>query len=260
MKMRSHICQLCKKMFDRRNGKRIYQFCSRSCAQKQLSPGNRGHEALLKKWTKAFGNEIAIEKLAIHIQKRSNASAGKQNPRFGITLSPETRAKIASSCTGIPNVVKGKTYKEFYGVERAIELGKQHSNKLKSGFSSGKIKPSAYSKSAPIFRGVQLRSKLEQAAIEFLEKRDGLIFGQSLLYEDVKVTWHDVRNESHTYIIDLHDVINHIIYEVKPAWKVTNPSDEMSRKSLAAAGLSGLTYRYLTDKDIHMMYPKKEVK
>jgi hypothetical protein len=147
--------------------------------------------------------------------------------------------------------LKGKTFVEFYGEERGDALAQQHSEKLKAGFASGKIKPTAHSASAPVFRGVRLRSKLEQSAIEFLEKRDNLTFGADLLYEHPStfVTWTDQLGIEHTYVPDLLDAKNDIVYEVKPAWKVASPTDEMIRK-MDALGAAGHKHAYLTDAEI----------
>jgi hypothetical protein len=251
VKLKAFVCEHCGQTFERRNGKRVYRFCSTSCAQQVIAPISRGYKPLMKKWIAEHGEERAIEMMAVYMQKRSDIVSGKNNPRHGAELTPETRQKIAVSCTGIPNVLKGKTFEEFYGSDRARQLGTNHSHKLKAGYASGKIKPNVRSGSAPIFRGVQLRSLLEQRVIEFLERRNGLIFGQTLLYEDHKtfVQWHCVDGKQHTYVPDLHDTVNDVVYEVKPAWCVRKPTDEMQRK-MAALVASGRSCAYLTDEDL----------
>jgi len=185
----------------------------------------------------------------VHLREVRAKAATKRNT--GRTQAIETKQKIAVSCTGVTNVLKGKTFEAFYGSMRAKELGDEHSRKLKEGYATGRLKPTARSCSAPVLRGVRLRSQLEQSAIEFLEKRDGLVFEQTLLYEDpaVFVQWFDAEGRSHTYVPDLHDIIRNVVYEVKPAWRVNAPTDEMQRKKQAMLN-AGHKYQYLTDLDL----------
>jgi hypothetical protein len=221
----------------------VYKFCSRSCSSKHAVKsgrtclGNKEYEALR-------GKEAAD----LRKHKKSIASARKNTGRV---LSDASKKKIAASCAGVPNVLKGKTFEKFYGAERAALLSAQHSERLKEGFASGRIKPTARSRSAPVFRGVRLRSLLEQSAIEFLELRDGLVFGETLTYEDpaTRVQWCDLRGRSHTYHPDLFDKKNNVVYEVKPAWLVAKPTEEMTRK-FSALELTGKKSLYLTDADI----------
>jgi NUMOD3 motif-containing protein len=251
MKLRTHECERCHSKFDRRNGKRIYRFCSKSCAQQTIAPANRGYRSLMKKWIAVHGESVAVEMMAEQLQKRSDAARGENNPIYGTHRSASTRRKLSAAAMGVPNALKGKTFVQFYGLERGKQLAEEHSQKLKAGYASGRIKPTARSCSAPTFRGVRLRSQLEQHVIEFLERRDAITFGQSLLYEDPNtyVQWSSADEQHHTYIPDLHDTINHVVYEVKPAWCVRTPTDEMQRK-MAALVASGQQCAYLTDEDI----------
>ena len=77
------------------------------------------------------------------------------------------------------------------------------------------------------------------------------MFGETLLYEDksTRVQWTDAEGKGHTYSPDLHDLVNGVVYEVKPAWQSENPSDEVRRKMLALKA-SGRQCAYLTDKDV----------
>lgn len=89
---------------------------------------------------------------------------------------------------------------------------------------------------------------LEQTVIEFLEKRDNLEFGKTLLYEhkDNYVRWVDTQGKPHTYIPDLYDTINDIVYEVKPQWLIESETEEMRRKRLAVEQTRSL-FRYISD-------------
>ncbi len=241
-------CNLCEKDFERGAGKRIYKFCSRFCAAKFNAQGQRTYEAIFNRWVEKFGEEEAKIRLERNKKRRSElALVGN----MGRVLSEETKQKISKSCTGISNALKGKTFEEFYGAERGKLLGEQHSKKLKEGFASGRLTSNGRSAYSPIFRGIRLRSKLEQLAIEFLEKRDCLSFGSTLLYEvkAIRFQWIDEFEKSHTYQPDLYDVVNNIIYEVKPAWRVDRPTLEMNFKRDAVVN-SGYVFRYLTDRDI----------
>ena len=250
--LQTFTCKCCGKSFQKRTGIRKYEYCSRECsAHSEANKVHNGYEAYFRRLSCQYDEETARQMLDEHIQKRSYATRGENNSRYGATLSDDTRQKITTSCTGIPNILKGKTCEEFYGPERANVLATQHSEALKRGYAAGRLSPTARSHSAPIFRGVKLRSQLEQAAIEFLERRDGLVFGETLLYEDksTRVQWTDAEGKGHTYSPDLHDLVNGVVYEVKPAWQSENPSDEVRRKMLALKA-SGRQCAYLTDKDV----------
>ena len=45
-----------------------------------------------------------------------------------------------------------------------------------------------------------------------------------------KVQWFYKEYVSHTYTLDFHDIINNIVYEVKPSQMISLPIDEMIRK------------------------------
>lgn len=248
------ICKECNTSFTKkeRSCDKPFKFCSTSCAAKFNARDQRSYDALYARWKEKFGEEEAHRRLEQNKLVRSKAST---NCNLGKLKSEETRKRISASCTGICNVLKGKTFEEFYGPLRAAELSNNHSKKLKEGYITGRLTPTARTKSAPTFRGIKLRSQLEQRAIEFLEKRDALTFGTTLLYEDksTRAQWIDALGKQHTYHPDLHDVKNGIVYEVKPAWKVNNPTEEMQLKYFAAlkeAGKLERAFRYLTDKDI----------
>ena len=249
MKKKQFICERCETSFERRNGKRVYRFCSRDCSALVTASKNKTNKAKYAIWCSKFGEEEATRLLAEMIKRRSIRST-KQNA--GRTLSELTKKKISKSCNGIPNKLKGKTFVEFYGKERAKELGEQHSNILREGYASGRLSPVPRMAKAPTFRGVRLRSLLEQHAIEFLEKRDNLVFGETLFYEpkETRVQWFSSDGKSHTYCPDLYDTKNQIVYEVKPHWKVLKETEEMRLKMLALTN-SGFNNKYLTDNDIH---------
>jgi endogenous inhibitor of DNA gyrase (YacG/DUF329 family) len=227
-------CEYCKKDFEKYvKASQFPKFCSKKCSNiHKMTNGDSafcGFEKKCQRWIEKYGQEEAEKRLEIFKDKKSKATIKKN---IGKNLSQSTKEKISKSCTGISNPVKGKTFAQFYGQERAEELCKRHSQKLKEGYASGKLKPTARSKSAPTVDGIRLRSKLELTIARHLEKKFSLKLGETLLYEDpaTKVKWIDHSGEYHTYTPDFHDIVNNIVYEVKPSWKIINPTDEMNRK------------------------------
>jgi hypothetical protein len=151
---------------------------------------NRSEKDLLSSWTKTIGSEAADEKLQ-RLKLSKSESATRNNT--GKNHSDITKRKISESCQGNKNVLKGRTYLEYYGPDRAKQLSEEHSRKLKEGYASGRIKPSVRTKSAPAYKNVKLRSMLELRVIRFLEESENLCFNDSLFYEHsaAHVTWHD---------------------------------------------------------------------
>jgi hypothetical protein len=92
---------------------------------------------------------------------------------------------------------------------------------------------------------------LEADIIKHLEETQGLILGEDLLYEPkfARSKWIDENCKSHTYIPDLYDVKNNIVYEVKPISQVRDESDHLRLKRLAVER-RGFTFRYLTEVDL----------
>ena len=251
MAYKKFVCEHCSCVFDKgssENAKRVYRFCTRTCAQRAVAPGNRSYAALFKRLSEKYGHDEAVVRLERYKARRSELAIQHNTGR---TVSEETREKIAASCTGVSNVVKGKTYVEFYGEELAHAMGKAHSEKLKAGFKSGKLKPTRGTRKAPTYKGTKLRSLLEMHAIEFLEERDGLEFGVTLLYEDktTRVQWYNEAG-SHTYHPDLHDIVSGTVYEVKPAWIVRRMEDELRRKTDAARAAHD-KFEFLTDETVY---------
>lgn len=214
----------------RRSG--LPRFCSKKCSSKfKVENGLCGFSS--------FESLIAAGKEDVAKKISSSRSSSTTRRNTGRKLSEETREKISQSCTGIQNPLKGKTFVEFYGEERARELRDQHSQKLREGFTSGRLSPPyaegdkrAVHGKVNVYKGTKLRSLLERHAIEFLEERDGLTLGVDLIYEDpeIRVQWIDEVGKTHTYIPDLHDTKNGVIYEVKPNWQIENMTDEISAK------------------------------
>lgn len=220
-------CLQCKKDFEKYvKASQLPKFCSKKCSSKFNSALGKNAYSSFDEMKNAGFSE---EKIDV-IRKKRKEGALKAN--IGRELSQSTKEKISKSCTDNSNPIKGKTFVEFYGEERANELGKSHSQKLKEGYASGKLKPTARSKSAPTVDGIILRSKLELTIARYLEKKFNLKLGETLLYEDpaTKVKWIDHSGEYHTYTPDFHDIVNNIVYEVKPSWKIIAPTDEMNRK------------------------------
>ena len=241
--VRTLLCDFCKTYFTKHvKASQVPKFCSRRCACKFLAASGRNAAS-------SFSSTCLPPDVVEKIRRARSSSTRSRN--LGRRLTKATKSKISKSCSGIENPLKGKTFEQYYGAERAAELSREHSRKLRESFASGRIKITTRTKSAPTFRGTKLRSELEKDAIEFLERRDGLLFSSTLLYEadSTKVQWLDACGISHTYTPDLYDVKNDVIYEVKPKWKVVNPTDVMKRKEKAILD-SGRKFRYLTDEDI----------
>lgn len=237
----SRACEFCDKIFTKYSrASRPSRYCDKSCSSKHLTKQGKTCFASFQKMNKKRADKLR--------QIRSKLTT-KSN--IGRKLSNLTKQKISRSCLGNINKIKGKTFEEFYGPDRAKELSKNHSKKLKEGYASGRLNPSFYTKNAPTYNGIKLRSKLEFDVIKFLESTKGLEFGKTLLYEPLftRVKWLSADGTSHTYIPDLYDCLNEIIYEVKPYWKVMSPSYEMVAKREAIL-TSRQTFKYITDNDI----------
>ena len=221
------VCKYCGKEFTKftNPAKRAYCFCSKECRTTYGSESGEfgfcNYNKLFERWKTKYGKEVVLEKLEAYKSKRSEIVAGENNPRFGAVLSQETKSKIAASCTGVANALKGKTFVEFYGEERGKLLGKQHSEKLREGFKDGRLSCTGscchkrnYLKY--IYNDVKIKSSYELAFI-FLFESEGLEFCKDFFYEPVE---HRVQYELddgfHTYSPDFYCVNNNTVYEVKP--------------------------------------------
>lgn len=236
-------CGVCFSRYVKSNG--IAQYCSRSCSSKHYASSGLNACSTYDQMIDAGRHDLIVKVKTAKSQSTRQRNLGKK-------LSSETREKISKSCKGIVNVLKGKTYIEFYGEARSSELSRQHSERLKEGYRSGRIKPTVRTKYAPSYFGIKLRSKLELKMIMFLEERDNLKFGQTLLYEDERTftDWIDDSGVKHVYVPDLYDIINNIVYEVKPEWKVLNESREMFLKRCAIERNDKFTFSYLSEKEL----------
>ena len=227
--------------------KRSQVFCSRSCSNKEVKR-NRSEKDLLSSWIKSIGSEAADEKLR-RLKLSKSESATRNNT--GKNHSDVTKSKISESCKGNQSVLKGRTYLECYGPDRAKQLSEEHSRKLKEGYASGRIKPSVRTKSAPTYKNVKLRSMLEFRVIRFLEESKKLRFNDSLFYEHpaVYVTWLDSTSVKHTYIPDLYIPSAELVIEVKPQRLVDSPTEEMIKKKDAVLR-EGYKFEYYTERTI----------
>lgn len=235
-------CEFCKKYFTKYSrASRPARFCNRSCASKHLVKIGKSCYATARVLDAA--GVIDVESLK---SKRSKIATLRNKNR---KLSAETKRRISVSCTGIQNPLKGKTFVEFYGKEKAEKLAREHSAKLKVGFKSGRIKPSRSKRVQ--YKGTWFRSKLERDVVLYLERKFALSLGTSLLFEPAccTVQWTDSKGIEHTYFPDLYDVKHDVVYEVKPHWLASSPTDEMCRK-MRALESRGFVCAYLTDRTI----------
>jgi len=215
--MKTLICQQCGGEFQRLESKRDHKFCTKEC--RLNSNTNRTHqsyEACLKRWTEKHGEDTAQRMLEKHIKKRSDASIRSNTGRI---LSEKTKHAISKS--------------------------------VSECYVTGKLKPFGGMRTKPVYKNVTLRSQLELRAVKFLEKRDNLILNETLIYEDptTRVRWADSNGKLHVYHPDFYDVINDIVYEVKPKKYVDDESDELLRKRQSVLD-AGFNHRYLTDIEI----------
>lgn len=214
----SATCEHCKNEFTcmlRANGQQRKKFCNRFCAQQHISQYARSYEYRYQKWVERYGEEKADLLLEDTKRRRSEATT-KLNT--GTHHSEETKQRLSDS--------------------------------VKQAYVDGKLKSFGGNRRNVVYKGTKLRSKLERAAIQFLEQRDGLELGKTLLYEDAstRVQWRDTAGMSHTYCPDLHDTVNGVIYEVKPMSLVKK--DANCDLKLRALSRSGFKAAYLTDMDI----------
>jgi len=82
-----------------------------------------------KTWEDQYGKEKADEMR----KEMSEKTKGKNNPMYGTTriMSKETRKLMSKSQQGRTCTIKGKTWDEFYGEEKADEMRKEMSEKTK---------------------------------------------------------------------------------------------------------------------------------
>lgn len=245
-------CMLCNKEFTYvRNFSREYkQHCSLKCSTTTSALNNRSYDDIHKRWIAKYGKVVADEMMEQSIKKRCEASKKSNEKNIGKQRTEEVRKKISEACKGIPNILKGKTFVEFYGEERANLLCKQHSDKLKEGYSTGRLTtPFSKAKSNNIiYDGVRLRSKLEYSVIKYMVDECGYEFGKNLLYEpkDIRPAWIDENGVSHTYVPDLYDTICKIVFEIKPKRLVVNEDIEMKLKREAVQNM-GYAFLYLSE-------------
>lgn len=230
----------------------LRKYCSRLCSSSsQANKTHNGYRSLLERWTEKFGVEEAQRMFKLHKQRRSENSTKANTGRI---LSPESRAKISSSCIGISNVLKGKTFEEFYGIERARELGDQHSEVLREGFASGRLKPINQNSRQFIrgtYKGVKFKSSFEYGFMKMIEA-SGYVIGQDVLYEPIECrVVYEIDNKSHTYFPDFLVVSEATVYEIKPEFKLNDP-DVIAKRLAASTFLPkiGLKYKILTENDL----------
>lgn len=244
-------CEFCDNEFSYKwkqsNPKR--RFCSRKCSTKATAQGNRGDEALLRRWTERHGAERAREMLEEHKIKSSLVNSGERNGMFGRTHTDEAKRAISEKCTGIPHPCKGKTFVEFHGPERARELGEQHSAKLKQGFLEGRITPSCNHANSGTYKGLAFRSLLELQFLLQLESEGVELSSGDVVVEpkDMRIPWIDADGIHHVYIPDFFVRSRRTLYEVKPEKFIDN--DDVQLKALAAREFCsslGIDYEFIS--------------
>lgn len=235
-----------------------FKYCSTSCSSKHLVQQGKGCFVSFKQMHEQGRHEL-VDYLT---NVRSEATIRRNTGR---PQSEETKAKIATSCTGIPNVLKGKTFEEFYGAERAKELCEQHSRALLEGFASGRLTPQTSSEAHGryvngTYRGVTFRSSYEYAFMK-LQEEEGLIVGVDIVYEpqELRVPY-EFEGSTHTYFPDFFDLEKNVVYEVKPKSVLLEP--KVVAKCSAAYEFFGsidISFQLITEDDLKNIPTRDQV-
>lgn len=216
---KTSTCEHCGVEFEYTSYKdRTKRFCSIKCSNvHDFQLGKRGfttHDEWKRRWTEKYGPEKA-EELVTKLKREH----GEWTTKYftGRVVPQEVREKISKTCKGIPNALKGKTFVEFYGEERARELSQEHSRRLREGFASGRLTPPCPCPISIVYSGVRLKSALELTAIKHLEESKGLKLNVDLFYEPKqhRIPWTDDDGKLRTYFPDLWNSRDNELYEVK---------------------------------------------
>ena len=99
------------------------------------------------------------------------------------------------------------------------------------------------------YKGFTFRSLLELSVIRHLES-EGLILGDTMLYEATKVPYGKLRKRN--YIVDLTLPVNKILIEVKPSSRADNRNNRSKREGAEAwCRANGWTYLIITEQELH---------
>ena len=98
------------------------------------------------------------------------------------------------------------------------------------------------------YKGVRFRSLLELSVIRHLES-EGLVLGESMLYEVTKIPYGRVRRRN--YIVHLTLPQNKLLVEVKPASRAENRNNRTKREAAEAwAKANGWDYVIITEEEL----------
>jgi hypothetical protein len=107
-------------------------------------------------------------------------------------------------------------------------------------------------------RGIRLRSKLELKFVLAVEERDGLILGETLLYEpkELRVTYVDPEsNKTRSYWPDFYVPASHTVYEVKHVGRAKNALQKAKMDAFLAEH-HDKTYVLLTEREVDALVIK----
>ena len=101
----------------------IYNVSNNARLGGDLLTDNPNRDKIIKKRTitrqKKYDSMTKEEKILIY------GKFGEKNPMYGKKRSKELKEKISKAHKGIPNYIKNKTYKEYFGEEKASEIKKK---------------------------------------------------------------------------------------------------------------------------------------
>lgn len=111
-------------------------------------------------------------------------------------------------------------------------------------------------------RGIRLRSKLELKFVLAIEERDGLILGETLLYEptDLRVKYVDPESGStRSYWPDFYVPSTGTVYEVKHAGRSKCALQEAKRQAFSIVH-PDKKYELLTEREVASLEKKQEAR
>jgi hypothetical protein len=99
-----------------------------------------------------------------------------------------------------------------------------------------------------MYKGTRFRSLLELSVIRHLES-EGLILGDTMLYETTRIPYGKVRKR--TYVVDLTLPQSKTLIEVKPSSRAENRNNLQKRKAAEDWCLAnGWTYLIVTEQEL----------
>lgn len=244
------VCTRCKDLYKGIYNQQLCNICK-----------SNGYDRICKHCSIEF---ISLNRYAVHCTECKSNKIWKcgKFPERGISISNAKKAffqtdkgKNIATAVGKINSEKMKLYvKTDIGIESLKSRALKNSTTMKNKIAAGTFTPTITN----TFTHWNAEIEYDKGIKKFRSSWEACIWysNQHWEYETIRIPYIGIDNNMHSYIVDFHDPVNNILYEIKPNSNVKH-SELKFNAAIQYCTHHNLTFVIITENELHNYINKK---